>query len=252
MFPIIALWSHPRSMSTAMERIMRERGDMQCFHEPFMYDYYVNHNNRMMPHFDINEDHPVTYQDVRDMLLKQAAKSPVFLKDMSYYVFPHILSDKKFGKHLTNCFLIRDPIASIQSYFKIDPGMLCEEIGLEAQWRHFDALCEETGDAPVVLNAEDIRRNVKGCVRAFWDAIGLSDIPEAFEWGTKPPEDWQQVGAWHGDVTTSRSIRPLDKAENEAKKKTFAELVKKAPDMQRYLDHHQPFYNRLMEHRIKV
>ncbi|MDH3659971.1 MAG: hypothetical protein OEU92_08075 [Alphaproteobacteria bacterium] len=41
MFPIIALWCHPRSMSTAIERIMRERGDCRCFHEPFLYDYYV-------------------------------------------------------------------------------------------------------------------------------------------------------------------------------------------------------------------
>ncbi|MCO5125978.1 MAG: hypothetical protein M9957_01250 [Rhodobacteraceae bacterium] len=37
--PIIAMWSHPRSMSTAIERIMRERGDLDCLHEPFMYDY---------------------------------------------------------------------------------------------------------------------------------------------------------------------------------------------------------------------
>ena len=37
--PIIALWSHPRSMSTAFERIMRSRGDLDCLHEPFMYDY---------------------------------------------------------------------------------------------------------------------------------------------------------------------------------------------------------------------
>ena len=40
--PIIALWSHPRSMSTAFERIMRARGDLDCLHEPFMYDYYIN------------------------------------------------------------------------------------------------------------------------------------------------------------------------------------------------------------------
>ena len=37
--PVYAMWSHPRSMSTAIERIMRERGDLDCAHEPFMYDY---------------------------------------------------------------------------------------------------------------------------------------------------------------------------------------------------------------------
>ncbi|MEZ5772185.1 MAG: hypothetical protein R3D61_11380 [Defluviimonas denitrificans] len=44
--PIIAMWSHPRSMSTAIERIMRERGDLDCLHEPFMYDYYVHRQVR--------------------------------------------------------------------------------------------------------------------------------------------------------------------------------------------------------------
>jgi hypothetical protein len=39
MHPLIALWSHPRSMSTAIERVMRERGDLDCAHEPFLYDY---------------------------------------------------------------------------------------------------------------------------------------------------------------------------------------------------------------------
>lgn len=34
-FPIIALWAHPRSMSTAIERIMRERNDLCCL-QPFI------------------------------------------------------------------------------------------------------------------------------------------------------------------------------------------------------------------------
>ena len=55
-YPLIALWSHPRSMSTATERIMRERGDCQCFHEPFMYYYYVHCGERQFPHFDVDPD----------------------------------------------------------------------------------------------------------------------------------------------------------------------------------------------------
>lgn len=38
---IIILLSHPRSLSTAFERIMRERGDMFVLHEPFTYLYYL-------------------------------------------------------------------------------------------------------------------------------------------------------------------------------------------------------------------
>ena len=38
MKPIIFLWAHPRSMSTALERVMRERGDFESYleyHLPF-------------------------------------------------------------------------------------------------------------------------------------------------------------------------------------------------------------------------
>lgn len=138
--PIIAMWSHPRSMSTAIERIMRERGDLDCLHEPFMYDYYVHRQVRRMPHFDVQKDHPTSYGAIRDMILERAEKGPVFFKDMSYYVMPHLLDDRDFAGRLTNVFLVRDPIASIPSYHKLDPDLTLEEIGLEAQAVHFDAL----------------------------------------------------------------------------------------------------------------
>ena len=32
---ILVLWATPRSTSTAFEWMMRQRKDMQCFHEPF-------------------------------------------------------------------------------------------------------------------------------------------------------------------------------------------------------------------------
>jgi hypothetical protein len=45
MNPIIFLWAHPRSMSTAIERVMRERCDFDCLHEPFLRYYYLQRVN---------------------------------------------------------------------------------------------------------------------------------------------------------------------------------------------------------------
>ena len=55
MNPIIFLWAHPRSMSTAIERVMRERGDFDCLHEPFLRCYYLmrvnlERVNKPLPH----------------------------------------------------------------------------------------------------------------------------------------------------------------------------------------------------------
>lgn len=83
---------------------------------------------------------PTSYEDLRDMLLERAEQRPVFFKDMSYYVMPRIIEDHDFCRRLTNCFLIRNPVASIPSYHQLDPEVTSLEIGLEAQWNHFEAL----------------------------------------------------------------------------------------------------------------
>jgi hypothetical protein len=78
---IIFLWSHPRSVSSAMERIMLERGDMTTLHEPFIYLYYVHDRKKTLDYFDPDPDHPTSYHDIREMVLAAAEQGPVFVKD---------------------------------------------------------------------------------------------------------------------------------------------------------------------------
>lgn len=244
MHPIYALWAHPRSMSTAMERVMRERGDLDCAHEPFMYDYYVHRAVRRMPHFDVRPDHPVSYAAIRDSLLVRAGAGPVFFKDMSYYMLPHLLEDEAFLPALTNVFLIRDPVAAITSYFKLDPEVTLEEIGIEAQWRHYDAL-RKRGGRPVVIRAEDIRQDTRGVMQKLWDRIGLPFSEAAFDWQSERPKDWAQVEGWHSDVSSSRGIRALTETEMQEQQQKFAAMARQYPRMEDYLAHHRPFYDKL-------
>lgn len=249
--PIFAIWSHPRSMSTAVERIMRERGDLDCLHEPFMYDYYVHRKVREMPHFEAQPDHPTSYEAIRDMLVARAAERPVFIKDMSYYVMPRILEDQELGARLVNIFLVRDPVASIPSYHKLDPDLTLEEIGLEAQARHFDGLVALTGEEPAVIVAEDVRADPQGVFGALWRRVGLPYVAEAFDWQKEVPKDWAQVGGWHGDVSQAKGIRPLTDDEVKEQERKFADLAAKVPRMQALLDHHRPYYDYLAHRAIK-
>lgn len=241
---IFALWSHPRSMSTAMERVMRERGDLDCAHEPFMYDYYVHRGIRVMPHFEMRPDHPVSYEAIRDHLMARSDKGPVFFKDMSYYVVPHILDDAVLADRLVNTFLIRDPVASITSYHKLDPEVTLDEIGLEAQWRHYSAL-KAAGARPVIIRAEAVRKDTRGAMAQYWKAVDLPFSEAAFAWQSDKPKDWDQVGGWHGDVSTSRGIRPLSADEIRETRQTFDKMAEHLPRMREHLAHHQPFYDRL-------
>ncbi len=251
MHPIIALWSHPRSMSTAIERIMRERGDLDCAHEPFMYDYYVARRVRPMPLFDVDPEQPADYPAIRDDLLKRAEAGPVFFKDMSYYVVPRIFDDPDFAARLTNCFLIRDPIQSILSYHKLDPDLTSEEIGLEAQWRHFEWLSQRFGQRPVVLQAEAVQAEPIAVIGAFWQLIGLDFKEQAFAWSAEErPRDWGQVEGWHGDVGSSGGIRRHGaKAETELRR-AFDARAQAAPGLHQLLAHHRPYYDKLNVHAL--
>ncbi|WP_373502953.1 hypothetical protein [Aestuariivirga sp.] len=238
--PIIALWSHPRSMSTAFERIMRTRGDLKCLHEPFMYDYYIHRSKREMPHFDAKDDHPRDYQSIRDMILAKAESSPVFFKDMSYYVMPHLFDDPEFVDRVTHSFLVREPVASIVSYAKLDPELTLEEIGIEAQWRHFERLPKA-----VVVLSEDVRSDAAGTMQRYWSAVGLADKPQALDWNQPAPEDWQQVSGWHKDVMTSKGIKPLESDHEARTQAQFAQLVAEQPRFQKFYEHHKAFYDLL-------
>lgn len=228
---------------------MRERGDLDCAHEPFMYDYYVHRQVRRMPHFESDPEHPQDYASIRDMLLEKAEHKPVFFKDMSYYVIPHLLSDRAFCDALTHAFLIRDPMASILSYHNLDPNVTSDEIGLEAQWRHFKGLLD-MGHMPVVIRSEEVRREPRATIGAFWHAVGLDYCESAFDWDKAPPKDWEQVSGWHDSVAGSLGIKPLTKADIRAQKQRFNEACRGTPRLAALLAHHQPYYDKLASHAI--
>ncbi|MGI9492246.1 MAG: hypothetical protein ACR2QF_07615 [Geminicoccaceae bacterium] len=250
--PIIALWCHPRSMSTAIERIMRERGDCTCFHEPFLYDYYIARQVRCLPHFQTDKDQPTSYEDIRDHLLDVAADATVFIKDMSYYVVPRLLQDHDFADQITHSFLIRDPLRSILSYYKLDPLVTLEEIGLEAQWRHVRWLEDTTGETPLIMEAEDVQQAPKAMMAAYWSRLGLPFMPKALEWKSADmPKDWKVVSGWHEMVSQSQTIQVSSAKEEAEARAAFDVLLKTAPHLADFLSHHLPSYRELRRRAIK-
>ena len=228
---------------------MRERGEFECLHEPFMYHYYLNCNYREMPYFEPHADHPLTYDDVRAMILTKAETSPVFFKDMGYYIDSEIINDPEFCESVTHCFLIRSPQAAIASYYQLDNEVTLAEIGLEAQWRLFCHLLD-TGIQPTVIQAEDIQRDPRLIVGKWWEHIGLDANDTAFEWGDQSPEDWKQVAGWHQNTIATTSIRPRSDLDTQQEVDRFESAVNKAPHLSDYLDHHIKFYEQLKKHSI--
>lgn len=208
--PIHVLWAHPRSASTAFERLMRERGDLDCAHEPFLPDYYVARAIRSFPHSQENPDQPQTYEDIRAMLLKRADAAPLFIKDMAFYVMPHILDDTELLAAMRPVFMVRHPAPTLLSYARLDPDFTREEAGYEAQLAMHDAL----GRKPLIIRSEAMRADPEREMSRFWASAGLPFTPDAFAWDDAVPDDWENVKDWHRNTLASGRIRPPQNEEN--------------------------------------
>lgn len=236
---IHALWCHPRSASTAFERIMRERGDLDVLHEPFMYDYYLNRSPRMFADFKPDPDHPTDYAAIRDMLLERNRHGAVFLKDMAYYVIETLPHDPELMSAIRHAFLIRDPAESILSYHKRDPRFSSEEVGIEAQWRLYQAI-RDAGFGAQIIQSSELRASPEKTMASYWLAAGLSHEPSALQWDATVPQGWETVQAWHTEAIESGAILPPETGRDYR-----AELNALGPPFTEYDAHHRPFYEAL-------
>ena len=224
---------------------MRARGDLLCLHEPFIDDYYLHRSPRVIPHHQPRSDMPVAFDDVCDYILQQANQRPVFFKDMSYYVMPHLFKRQDFVNAVTHCFIVRHPHAAIASYYSLDANITRDEIGYESQWLHHQACCTQHV-TPVVIAAEQLQQNPQQQVADWWQQIGLPHKASAFQWDHQVPQDWQRVAGWHAQVLSSTGIRQRQNNDDKKAADRFAQCVLQRPQLQEYLTHHLPFYQQLL------
>jgi Sulfotransferase domain len=234
--PVLALWSAPRSRSTAFARMMAERGDRTVIHEPF---------SRVV---DFGEakvgDHTAhTEQEVLDALRATAADTAVFFKDTTDFHYPALLADTDFLASATHTFIIRHPAEAIASHHALNPGLGRDEIGFARLHEIFAAVAQATGATPVVIDSDDLIERPQETVRAYCDAVGIEFLPEALNWEPGMREDWRLTGRWH--ESTSRTSGFTREAQAEHRE------IGDDPLLREYLDFHLPYYTILREAAVR-
>jgi len=92
-YPIYFLWATPRSTSTAFEWMMRQRGDLSCFHEPFGMAWYQGPDARAPRPAPKDRLRPnATFENIWQDIQQAAEHKPVFVKDMHYHT-DHLWTD---------------------------------------------------------------------------------------------------------------------------------------------------------------
>ena len=205
--PIIVLWAVPRSTSTAFEWMMRERGDLQCFHEPFGEVWYQG-DAPLWPRYREGEVRTpgLTFESRWDELRTAADAGPVFSKD-----FAHYLADRwtdELLSHFTHSFLIRDPLLTISSMHRQWPDFHEGEVGVIEQRELFDRLADDTGEPPPVIDSDDLLADPPTVVATWCAAVGLEFRPAALSWEPGPRDEvsWWDGGSFHENLRRSRGL----------------------------------------------
>ncbi|WP_405551860.1 hypothetical protein [Streptomyces sp. NBC_01171] len=243
MHPSIALWSHPRSLSTAVERSFIERGDFTVFHEEFAYVFFMHEQRAAIPHKNPQDGHPLTYPDVRRMMEEARAERPVFHKDFPYHCLDHLLADPGYLRGQTHTFLVRDPEEAVLSHATVHPGVTREVLGYEPLARLFDAVRELTGETPVVINAADLAADPERTLAAYCAAIGVPFRPEALRWSSGERGEWATWSGWHTDVAASTGIG--------APARKYRVSYEDAPHLREFVQYCKPFYDHIDQYRLQ-
>ena len=209
MHPIYFLWATPRSTSTAFEWMMRQRGDLTCFHEPFGEWWYAGDGAPWPRLTPASPRKPgVTFHTVWARLKKAAAKGPVFAKDFGHYIEDYWSDD--LLDRITHSFLIRDPAKVVTSVQKRWPDVHPKELGFAELRALFDEVTRRTGQHPTVIDSDDMLANPEAVIAAYCRGVGIPFIKNALKWppGDRSAVSWYDSGSWHEKLQDSDGLKP--------------------------------------------
>jgi hypothetical protein len=233
---IVALWSMPRSRSTAFFRMMAERGDFQVLHEPFS-------NLAEFGRVRVGDRKVRSMAVLPGAIRALAATGPVFFKDTTDARYPALLADQQFlASDAVHTFLIRHPRQTIASYYMLNQHVRCDQIGVEALHEIYTRVAALTSIRPVLLDADDLVRDPSAMVQAYCDRLGCAYLPRALSWSPGHRNEWQATQGWHADVAASSGF-------SDGSSRHCVD-VDSHPVLSGYLRYHLPFYHQLYEHRL--
>jgi Sulfotransferase domain len=234
----IAMWSGPRTVSTALLRSWENRADTVVVDEP-LYGYYLARTGIEHPGRDeVIASMPGDWRAVLAELTHgpmPADASIYYQKHMTHHLLPEI--DRSAFAGLRHAFLIREPRQLLASYARVRSSPVLADLGLEQQADVF-----RTFGGPVIDSA-DILRDPRGALEALCDALGVGFDPAMLSWpaGSRPTDGvWAKY--WYDNVWQSTGFGPYRPAARDMLPAGLEPLAAAC----------EPYYEELSAHRLKI
>jgi len=205
---IIAMWSGPRNISTALLRSWGSRGDTRVIDEPF-YAHYLQQTGYDHPGADeIIRHYETDWRTVIDNLLANSDEAAIFYqKHMSHHMLEHI--DRSWLREVSNCFLIREPRRMLLSLAKVLPEPSLEQTGLPQQVELFHYVRAATGATPLVIAAREVLQRPETALRRLCAALDLPFDSAMLRWPAgQRASDGIWAKHWYAAVERSTGFAP--------------------------------------------
>jgi hypothetical protein len=237
---ILAMWSGPRNISTAMMYSFGNRADCEAIDEPF-YGFSLKTKGNDHP---MRDEIIASMETAWDKLVVKcttpSSKPLLYQKHMTHHMLDGY--DRSFILKLTNAFLIRNPARVLASYAQKWAEIDLRAIGFVAQHEIFDMVAQKLGHAPPVIDSDDVLANPRAVLSNLCTTVGIGFDEAMLQWPRGPkPFDGIWAAHWYQAAWDSeRFSAPQQK-----------ELVLNA-QLQRIADQAMPIFERLKAHAIRA
>ena len=231
----IAMWSGPRTVSTALMRAWENRPDTVVSDEP-LYAFYLHRTALAHPGRDtIIASQPTDWR----VVLAQQTSAPLppgiaigYAKHMTHHLLPEV--DRAALAPLRHAHLIRDPRELLASYTRVRAEPTLADLGLRQQAEIFEAF-----GGPVV-DSRDLLADPEGMLRALCLALDVPFDEAMLSWPAGPRDsDGVWAPYWYDSVRASTGFAPYRPPAGPLP-------ARLEPLAERCL----PYYSRLHEYRI--
>ena len=237
---LIAMWSGPRNISTAMMRAFENRPDTEVWDEPF-YGCYLQQTG--IPHPGAEEviaDQGTDWQQIAHNCTQAGpANKPVFYqKHMTMHLLPDM--SRSWLREVTNCFLIRSPEQVAASYSAVREDLTLFDLGFVQQAELFDHVIKISGQMPMIIDSKDFLLDPEPMLQTMCHHLSIPFRTEMIAWPAgKRDSDGVWGKYWYDSVWKSTGFAPYQEKQPRLSERAM-QVAEEA----------MPYYEMMYEHRL--
>jgi hypothetical protein len=234
----IAMWSGPRTLSTAMMRSWENRADTVVVDEP-LYSYYLSATGIDHPGREaIIASQPADWRVVVAAIAGDplpAGCSISYQKHMTHHLLDEV--DRSLLAPLRHAYLIRDPRRLLASYAQVRTDPTLDDLGLRQQVELFRSF------GGPVIDSQDVLDQPAATLRGLCDALGVDFDPAMLSWPAGPRDsDGVWAPHWYDGVRASTGFHPSRSATHDAVPERLLPLLANC----------LPYYDEMARERLRV